>query len=74
MNTAGIIGLNWGLVHLYNLRSLGMRVDVVCAETRANAERVASEHGVPRATADLDALNDVDLVVVATPPAPREAP
>lgn len=66
MLTAGIIGVNWGLVHLHNLRNAGVHVGGLCAASGAAA--VAKAHGVAFATSNPDELSSFDLVVIASPP------
>jgi dTDP-4-dehydrorhamnose reductase len=70
---AGIIGLNWGRVHIGTLRAAGVSVDAVCARDPREVERVAREEGIPRATTHPGDLADLDIVVIATPPASHGA-
>lgn len=65
--TAGIIGVNWGVVHLYNLRSAGVHVGGLCATDLNRARAVAAEHGVELATTDPTDLERFDVVVIASP-------
>jgi len=67
LRTAGIVGVNWGVVHLYNLRSAGVRVVALCATDLAKAGALAAEHGVEHATTDVAELEGLDVVVIATP-------
>lgn len=71
--TAGIIGVSWGVVHLYGLREQGVVVDALCATDLDRAREVARQHGVPRATDQLAELEDLDLIVIASPPDVHEA-
>jgi hypothetical protein len=69
VRTAAIVGLRWGLVHLRGLREAGCEVVALAAQDVAAAQSVALREGVPRGTADIDSLNAVDVVVIATPAA-----
>jgi dTDP-4-dehydrorhamnose reductase len=69
IRTAGIVGLHWGLVHLRGLREAGCEVVALAAANEDEAREAAEREGVPRATADVSSLNDLDLVVIATPAA-----
>ncbi|MEO1334874.1 MAG: Gfo/Idh/MocA family oxidoreductase [Myxococcota bacterium] len=64
---AGIIGLNWGRVHVGTLKKAGVEVAVVCANDVDRAKRVAAEDGIPLGTADLGALDALDIIVIASP-------
>lgn len=68
MLTAGIIGVNWGLVHLHNLRSAGVHVGGLCGTDAERVAAVAKEHGVAFATTDPDELAAFDVIVIASPP------
>lgn len=70
----GIIGAG-GIArqrHLPNLRQIpGVVVQVVCNRTRARAEQVAAEFGVPEVETDWRRVierPDLDAVLIATPP------
>jgi hypothetical protein len=69
VQTAAIVGLHWGLVHLRGLREAGCEVVALAARDGAAAASVAAREGVPRGTADVASLNGMDLVVIATPAA-----
>lgn len=69
MRTAAIVGLHWGLVHLRGLREAGCEVVALAAQDAGTAAAVASREGVARGTSDLTSLNEVDVVVIATPAA-----
>ena len=66
---AGIIGSNWGLVHLAALRAAGVEVVALCGQNRANTADVAAREGIPRAHTQAAELQDLDLIVIATPAA-----
>lgn len=65
--SAGIVGLNWGLVHLRTLRAAGVEVVALASTDADRARAVAADNGVAIGTDDLAVLNDLDVVVVATP-------
>ena len=68
MMTAGIIGVNWGVVHLHSLRSAGVHVGGLCATDAQKVAAVAREHGVAFATTNPDDLAAFDVIVIASPP------
>jgi len=64
---AGIIGTNWGRTHIGTLRRAGVEV---CALVGLDAEataRAAASEGVAVGTDNVERLEDVDLVVIASP-------
>jgi myo-inositol 2-dehydrogenase / D-chiro-inositol 1-dehydrogenase len=61
----GILGTAWGRVHVGTFRATGCEVLTIVGRDRARAEAVARELGVPHA--DPERLEEVDIVVVATP-------
>lgn len=69
VSSAAIVGLNWGLVHLRGLRAAGCEVVALSAADEHRAREVAERESVPRWTSDVASLNELDLVVVATPAA-----
>ncbi len=64
---AGIIGLNWGRVHIGALRAAGVTVAAVCGRDPDVAARVARDEGIPLATTTPDDLAGLDVIVIATP-------
>lgn len=64
---AGIIGSNWGLVHLAPLRDAGVDVVALCGQDAANTARVAAREGIGRSHTNAAELQDLDLIVIATP-------
>ncbi|MBQ1782555.1 MAG: Gfo/Idh/MocA family oxidoreductase [Gammaproteobacteria bacterium] len=64
---AGIIGSNWGLVHLVPLRNAGVDVVALCGQDAANTARVAAREGIGRCHTNAAELQDLDLIVIATP-------
>ena len=64
---AGVIGLNWGRVHIGALRKVGVDVVALCGQDDAKAQAIAMKEGIPRGAARLDVLDDVDIVVIASP-------
>jgi hypothetical protein len=69
LQTAAIVGLHWGLVHLRGLREAGCQIVALAAQHGDTAAMVAAREGIARGTADVTSLNEVDLVVIATPAA-----
>ncbi len=64
---AGVVGINWGRVHIHGLRLAGVTVEAVCARDPVALRQVAEKEKIPRATTTPADLTDLDLVVVATP-------
>ena len=64
---AGVIGTNWGRVHIHGLRKAGCDVIALMAHETSIAEQIASEENIPRAGSTLDVLADCDIVAIATP-------
>ncbi len=69
----GIVGTGWGVrTQVPAFRAAGLEVAGIWARSEAKARRVAAEHGIPFATADVGALlerPEIALVSVTTPPA-----
>ncbi len=63
----GIIGTNWGRTHIGTFRRGGADVVVLVGTDSAATAAIAAEEGVAVGTADAGALEDVDVVVVASP-------
>ncbi len=68
MIRVGVVGLNWGRMHLEGFRAAGAALTALCGRHADKAAALARELGVPFATDDLRALCErVDVVVVASP-------
>ena len=67
--TAGVIGSNWGRVHVAGLRQAGCHVDALMAHDADLVARIAQEEQIPRFGTDLDTLVDCDVIAIATPTA-----
>jgi predicted dehydrogenase len=68
----GIIGTGFGAAHVGFFRQVpGVEVTAICSAQQARVEQIAERLHVPFATADYRTLlaQDIDAVVVATPPA-----
>lgn len=65
--TAGVIGSNWGRVHVAGLRQAGCQVDALMAHDADLVARIAQEEQIPRFGTDLDTLADCDVIAIATP-------
>ena len=66
---AGVIGTNWGRVHVHALRCAGVEVHTLCGADLDKTRSIAAEEGVPHATNDPRELRHLDLVTIATPAA-----
>ena len=66
---AGVIGTNWGRVHIAGLRKAGCTVQGLMAHDAAIASHIAAEEQVPQSGTQLDVFTDCNLVAVATPTA-----
>ncbi|MEK9659678.1 MAG: Gfo/Idh/MocA family oxidoreductase [Chloroflexota bacterium] len=69
----GVIGARYAaLVHIPALTSEGFTVQAICTRTAQSAQETARRFGIPNALMDYRALiarDDVDAVLVASPPA-----
>lgn len=69
----GIIGTGWGVrVQLPAFRAAGFDVVALAGRHSEKTHRIAHHHGIPFATAtwqDLLTRDDVDLIIIAAPPA-----
>lgn len=66
----GVIGTNWGLMHVGAFRAAGADVTALCGQHLEHTRAVAAREGIPLATTEVRALCDaVDAVVVASPDA-----
>jgi myo-inositol 2-dehydrogenase/D-chiro-inositol 1-dehydrogenase len=64
----GIVGTNWGLMHLGAFRAAGAEIVALCGAHEEKTRAVAAREGVPLATTRFETLVEaVDLVVVASP-------
>lgn len=66
---AGVIGSNWGRVHIAGLRKAGCQVTHLMAHDAALVERIAKEEQIPHWHTELADMADCDLVTIATPTA-----
>ena len=66
---AGIIGTVWGRIHCGTFRQAGCEIAVLVGQDAAKAAAVAEAEGVPVGTNDLAALDDCDVIVIASPTA-----
>lgn len=64
--TVGIVGTHWGRTHVGTVRACGHEVAVIVGRDPGKTRRVAAEEGVALGTTDLRALEDVDVVVIAS--------
>ncbi|ACY18597.1 Gfo/Idh/MocA family oxidoreductase [Haliangium ochraceum] len=68
MPRIGIIGSNWGRMHIGGFRGAGADIAALCGRDPAKTERIAAEEGIAMATSSVEALcAAVDAVVVAGP-------
>lgn len=64
----GIIGTNWGLMHVGGFRGAGAEIAALCGRDPIRTARVAERENIPLAVTDVEELcAAVDLVVVASP-------
>lgn len=63
----GVVGANWGRVHIGAFRLHGAEIAVLVGADRERVARVAEAEGVPVGTDDAAALEEVDVVVIASP-------
>jgi myo-inositol 2-dehydrogenase/D-chiro-inositol 1-dehydrogenase len=65
--SAGVIGSNWGRVHVAGLRQAGCHVDALMAHDADLVARIAQEEQIPHFGTDLETLADCDIIAIATP-------
>jgi myo-inositol 2-dehydrogenase/D-chiro-inositol 1-dehydrogenase len=66
----GVIGTNWGLMHVGAFRAVGAEVTALCGQNLEHTRAVAAREGIALATTDVRTLcSAVDAVVVASPDA-----
>ena len=64
----GVIGTNWGRMHVGAFRGAGAEVVALCGQDRAKTAEVAAREGIPLATTDVAELcGACEVVVVASP-------
>jgi myo-inositol 2-dehydrogenase/D-chiro-inositol 1-dehydrogenase len=64
----GIIGTNWGRMHVGGFRGAGAEIAALCGNDGEQTARIAGEEGIPLATTRVDELcAAVDVVVVSGP-------
>lgn len=64
----GVIGTNWGLMHVGAFRAAGAEVVALCGRDEEKTRTIAGREGIPLATTDVGRLcAEVDAVVVASP-------
>ena len=66
---AGVIGGNWGRVHVAGLRRAGCHVTALVAHDTTIASTIAAEEQIPDHGSDIAILRSCDLVTIATPTA-----
>jgi predicted dehydrogenase len=66
---AGVIGTNWGRVHVQGLRKAGCDVIAMMAHDADLVAKIAMEEGIPTHGTDLSVFQDCDVVAIATPTA-----
>jgi len=67
LNNAGIIGINWGRTHIRYYRENGLNVTALCARGKDALEQVCREENIPHAILNINDLNQLDIVSIATP-------
>ncbi|MAZ66803.1 MAG: hypothetical protein CMF25_06800 [Kangiellaceae bacterium] len=63
----GVIGGQWGRVHIAALKRLGLSTDVLVTRRQESARRIAAEEGIATFGTDVSLLDDCELIVVASP-------
>ena len=66
---AGVIGSNWGRVHVAGLRQAGCPVQALMAHDAALVSRIAAEEQIPNSGTELSVLDACELIAIATPTA-----
>ncbi|MGY5452219.1 Gfo/Idh/MocA family oxidoreductase [Agarivorans sp. MS3-6] len=73
INSAAIIGCNWGLVHLGALRNSNIDVSAIVDLDLSKAQHLAKQHNIAHACNDVQQIPTVDLVIVASPAVTHQA-
>ena len=69
MQRVGIVGTNWGLMHLGAFREAGAEVVALCGRDLEKTRSIAARESVKLGTASIDDVIEAsDVVVVASPP------
>ncbi len=64
----GVIGTNWGRMHIGGFRSAGAQVTALCGRDPQKTAAIAVEEGIPLATVNIgEFCSAVDIVVVSGP-------
>jgi Predicted dehydrogenases and related proteins len=66
---AGVIGGNWGRVHMAGLRKAGCTIEALVTHDKQLAMTIATEEQIPHYGDDIAILQQCDLVTIATPTA-----
>lgn len=61
-----LIGTNWGRIHIGSLRNLGLDVDLIIGRDKAKTKEIAKQENIANASTNLDAINDHELIIVAS--------
>ncbi|WP_220718837.1 Gfo/Idh/MocA family oxidoreductase [Agarivorans litoreus] len=69
INSAAIIGCNWGLVHLGALQQSQVEVKALFDLDINKAQHLAKQHGIAAACNNIEQIPPVDLVIIASPAA-----
>jgi myo-inositol 2-dehydrogenase/D-chiro-inositol 1-dehydrogenase len=69
----GIIGTSWGRVHVGTVRACGAEVAVIVGRDAEKTRRVAAEERIAIGSTDLAALDEVDVVIIASATPSHEA-
>ncbi|WP_428771973.1 sugar nucleotide-binding protein [Vibrio sp.] len=64
---AAIIGCNWGVTHITNLRRAGAEVKTLCANNLTKAQQTAQRYQVAQACNSIADLTQHEIIVLATP-------
>jgi myo-inositol 2-dehydrogenase / D-chiro-inositol 1-dehydrogenase len=66
---AGVIGSNWGRVHVAGLRKAGCTLHALMAHDADLVARIATEEQIPNFGTGLETLSACDVITIATPTA-----
>ncbi len=64
---AGVIGTNWGRVHVDGFRKAGCDVIALMAAAPELVKHIAEEENIPHWGTSIDVLSDCEIVAIATP-------
>ncbi|AWB65818.1 hypothetical protein C2869_04900 [Saccharobesus litoralis] len=63
----GLIGSNWGRIHIGTFAKNDLDIAVLVGKNLQKCQKIAKLENIPLASTDLHALDDADLLIIASP-------